>query len=218
MHSFTEENYLKSIYKLQEDKDEPVANSVLARALNVNAASVTDMLKKMAEKKLIHYEKSRGFRLTAKGKQVAVAIIRKHRLWEVFLVEKLKFKWDEVHDIAEQLEHIQSEDLVNRLDEYLDRPRLDPHGDPIPNANGVFAKSRSVPLTEMKKNESGKFVGVTDHSAPFLAYLDKLGLSIGDTIRVRAIEEFDNSYTLLLKGKKETTVSHKVANSLLIAE
>ncbi len=218
MHSFTEENYLKTIYKLQEQSEEPVANSVLARSLNVNAASVTDMLKKMAEKKLIHYEKSRGFRLTEKGRQVAVSIIRKHRLWEVFLVEKLDFKWDEVHDIAEQLEHIQSEDLINRLDTYLGRPKLDPHGDPIPNANGVFAKSRSVLLTEMQKNESGKFVGVTDHSVSFLAYLDKLGLSIGDTIRIKSIEEFDNSYTLLLKGKKETVVSHKVANSLLIAE
>jgi DtxR family Mn-dependent transcriptional regulator len=218
MHSFTEENYLKTIYKLQEQSTEPVANSILARALSVNAASVTDMLKKMAEKKLIHYEKSRGFRLTEKGKQVAISIIRKHRLWEVFLVDKLNFKWDEVHEIAEELEHIQSEDLVNRLDNYLGRPKIDPHGDPIPNANGVFAKSRSVLLTEMQKNESGKFVGVTDHSASFLSYLDKLGLSIGDTIRIKAIEEFDNSYTLLLKGKKETVVSHKVANSLLIAE
>lgn len=217
MHSFTEENYLKAIYKLQEQTDETVSNSDLAKALDVHSASVTDMLKKMAAKKLIIYEKSRGFKLTDKGRQIAISIIRKHRLWEVFLVEKLKFGWDEVHEIAEQLEHIQSEALIDRLDSFLGHPKADPHGDPIPNANGVFAKTKAILLSEMKKDAQGKFTGVTDHSAAFLSYLDKIGLSLGDNIRVKTIEDFDNSYTLHLKGKKELTVSNKVANSLLIS-
>jgi DtxR family Mn-dependent transcriptional regulator len=218
VHSFTEENYLKAIYKLQEQTGEIVANSDLARVLEVHSASVTDMLKKMAAKKLILYEKSKGFKLTEKGKQVAISIIRKHRLWEVFLVEKLKFGWDEVHEIAEQLEHIQSEELINRLDQFLGHPKADPHGDPIPNSNGVFAKSKSRLLSEMKENNQGKFTGVTDHSASFLSYLDKVGLTLGDSIKIKFVEAFDNSYTLQLKGKNELTVSNKVANSLLITE
>lgn len=218
LHSFTEENYLKAIYKLQEQSGETVANSDLARVLDVHSASVTDMLKKMAAKKLIIYEKSKGFKLTEKGRQIAVTIIRKHRLWEVFLVEKLKFGWDEVHDIAEQLEHIQSPELISRLDQFLGHPKADPHGDPIPNSNGVFAKSKSVLLSEMKINTEGKFTGVTDHSPAFLSYLDKIGLSLGDSIKVKSIEAFDHSYTLQLKGKSELMVSNKVANSLLITE
>ena len=193
-------------------------NSDLARALEVHSASVTDMLKKMARKKLIHYEKSKGVRLTEKGKQVAIVIIRKHRLWELFLVEKLGFKWDEVHEIAEQLEHIDSEPLISRLDAYLGHPKSDPHGDPIPNADGVFSKSKSVLLSEMKKGNEGKFTGVIDHSASFLNYLDKIGISLGDTIKIKAIEEFDKSLTLQLKGKNELIVSNKVADSLLITQ
>ena len=216
MQSFTEENYLKAIFKLQEQNGETVVNSDLAKAMEVHSASVTDMIKKMAKKKLIVYEKSKGCKLTDKGREIAVSIIRKHRLWEVFLVEKLGFRWDEVHEIAEQLEHIQSESLINRLDAYLGHPKADPHGDPIPNANGVFSKSTSVLLSQMKNDERGKFTGVTDHSSSFLSYLDKIGLSLGDSIKVKAIEAFDHSYTLLI-GKKELTVSNKVASCLLMS-
>ena len=217
MHSFTEENYLKTIYKLQEQNGDTVANSDLAKAMEVHSASVTDMLKKMAKKKLINYEKSRGFRLTEKGKQIALNIIRKHRLWEVFLLEKLGFGWDEVHEIAEQLEHIQSESLINRLDAYLGHPKADPHGDPIPNANGVLVKSKSILLSELKKDQSGRFTGVIDHSPAFLSYLDKIGIAIGDTIKIKNIEAYDNSITLQLRGKTELVVSLKVANSLLVS-
>lgn len=216
MQSFTEENYLKEIYKLQEQSGDTVANSDLAKALDVHSASVTDMLKKMSKKKLINYEKSKGFRLTEKGKQIALSIIRKHRLWEVFLLEKLGFGWDEVHEIAEQLEHIQSESLINRLDSYLGHPKADPHGDPIPNANGVLVKTKAVLLSEMKKDQSGKFTGVIDHSAAFLSYLDKIGIALGDTIKIKSIEDYDNSITLQLRGKNEIVVSPKVANSLLV--
>jgi DtxR family transcriptional regulator, Mn-dependent transcriptional regulator len=216
VHSFTEENYLKAIYKLQETNGEVVATSALAQVMGVHAPSVTDMLKRMAGKKLVTYQKSKGFKLTEKGKQVAVGIIRNHRLWEVFLVDKLGFRWDEVHDLAEQLEHIHSEALVNKLDAYLGYPKADPHGDPIPDANGVLPKSKSVLLSTLKDGDKGTFTGVTDHSAAFLNYLDKAGMSLGDSIKIRSIEEYDQTFTLQLKGKKEIVVSFKVANSLLV--
>ena len=216
MHSFTEENYLKAIYKLQETNGEVVATSALAQVMGVHAPSVTDMLKRMAGKKLVTYQKSKGFKLTEKGKQVAVSIIRNHRLWEMFLVDKLGFRWDEVHDLAEQLEHIHSEALVNKLDVYLGYPKADPHGDPIPDANGVLPKSKSVLLSTLKDGDKGTFTGVTDHSAAFLNYLDKTGISLGDSIKIKCIEEYDQTFTLQLKEKKEVDVSFKVANSLLV--
>jgi DtxR family Mn-dependent transcriptional regulator len=218
VHSSTEENYLKAIYKLEQYSSSTIANSDLSKELQIQSASVTDMLKKMAKKKLIHYEKSKGANLTDKGKQIAINIVRKHRLWELFLVEKLQFGWDEVHEIAEQLEHIHSEELINRLDAFLDYPKADPHGDPIPNSNGVFAKAKSILLSEMKETSQGKFTGVTDHSPSFLGYLSKIGLNLGDTIKVKSIEAFDKSYTLQLKGKVQLTVSSKVADSLLISD
>lgn len=216
MHSFTEENYLKTIYKLGEQTGESVANSDLAKALNIHSATVTDMLKKLSQKKFIIYEKSKGFKLTEKGKKIALNIIRRHRLWEVFLVNNLGFGWDEVHDIAEQLEHIRGEDLISRLDTYLGYPKADPHGDPIPDENGKFKKSEAILLSKLNIGNQGKFSGVTDHSAVFLSYLDKIGLALGDTITVKSIEEYDNSYALQLKDKKEITVSNKIANSLLV--
>jgi DtxR family Mn-dependent transcriptional regulator len=217
VHSFTEENYLKAIYKLQENSEEIVATSALAQVMGVHAPSVTDMLKRMAQKKLVSYQKSKGFKLTEKGRQVAIGIIRNHRLWEVFLVDKLGFRWDEVHEMAEQLEHIKSEALVDKLDAYLGYPKADPHGDPIPDANGILPKSKSVLLATLQKGDQGTFTGVTEHSAPFLHYLDKSGIALGDTLKVKSIEEYDLSITLLLKGKKEVTVSHKVAGSLLVS-
>lgn len=218
MHSFTEENYLKAIYKLQETNGEVVATSALAQVMGVHAPSVTDMLKRMAGKKLVTYQKSKGFKLTEKGKQVAVSIIRNHRLWEVFLVDKLGFRWDEVHDLAEQLEHIHSEALVNKLDAYLGYPKADPHGDPIPDANGVLPKSKSVLLSTLHDGDKGTFTGVTDHSAAFLNYLDKADISLGSSIKVLSIEEFDQTFTLQLKSKKEVQISYKVANSILVSE
>lgn len=218
MHSFTEENYLKAIYKLQETNGEIVATSALAQVMGVHAPSVTDMLKRMAGKKLVTYQKSKGVKLTERGRQVAVGIIRNHRLWEVFLVDKLGYKWDEVHDLAEQLEHIHTEDLTNKLDKFLGFPKADPHGDPIPDANGVLPKSKAVLLSTFVKGDQGTFTGVTDHSAAFLNYLDKAGISLGDPIKVKGIEEYDQTYTLQLKGKKEVVVSFKVANSLLLSQ
>lgn len=176
------------------------------------------MLKKMTQKKLITYEKSKGFKLTGKGKKIAISIIRSHRIWKVFLVNNLGFGWDEVHDMAEQMEHIQSEDLVNRLDKYLGHPNADPHGDPIPNVNGEFAKSKARPLSNLPVGKQAKFSGVIDHSSSFLSYLNKIEFALGDPIRVKSIEEYDNSYTLQLKNEKEIVVSSKFVNSILVIE
>ena len=217
MQTLAEENYLKALYTLQGPQNETVATSALALALGIHAASVTDMLKKISIKKLILYQKSRGTKLTEKGRQAAISIIRKHRLWEFFLVDKLGFRWDEVHDIAEELEHIHSEALIEKLDAYLGYPKTDPHGDPIPDANGVFTNAQSIPLSSLILSASGKFTGVTDHSATFLNYLDKIGLKLGDSIKIKAIEDYDKNYTLQLKSKREIVVSLKVANSLLIS-
>jgi DtxR family transcriptional regulator, Mn-dependent transcriptional regulator len=218
MHSFTEENYLKAIYKLQESNGEIVATSALAQVMGVHAPSVTDMLKRMALKKLVSYQKSRGVNLTEKGKRVAVTIIRNHRLWEVFLVDKLGFGWDEVHHLAEELEHINSEVLVNRLDAHLGYPKADPHGDPIPDAHGLLPKSKAVVLSTLKVGDQGTFTGVADHTASFLNYLDKAGISLGDSIKIKGIEEYDQTYTLQIKAKKETKISYKVANSILVTK
>ena len=147
---------------------------------------------------------------------MAVGIIRNHRLWEVFLVDKLGYKWDEVHDLAEQLEHIHSEDLVNKLDAYLGYPKSDPHGDPIPDKNGVIPKVKSVLLSSLREGDQATFTGVTDHSTAFLNYLDKAGILLGDTIKIKGIEEYDQSYTLQLKGRRDVVISFKVANSLLV--
>ena len=217
MQTLAEENYLKALYTLQGPQNETVATSALALALGIHAASVTDMLKKISVKKLILYQKSRGTKLTEKGRQAAISIIRKHRLWEFFLVDKLGFRWDEVHDIAEELEHIHSEALIEKLDAYLGYPKTDPHGDPIPDANGVFTNAQSIPLSSLILSGNGKFTGVTDHSATFLNYLDKIGLKLGDSIKVKAIEDYDKNYTLQLKSKREIVVSLKVANRLLIS-
>ncbi|HEY0769930.1 MAG TPA: metal-dependent transcriptional regulator, partial [Sphingobacteriaceae bacterium] len=182
---------------------------------NTKAASVTDMLKKLADKGLINYIKYQGVTLTEKGKGTAINIVRKHRLWEVFLVEKLGFKWDEVHDIAEELEHINSEQLIDRLDTFLGNPKADPHGDPIPDRDGIFHKKELIKLADLIAKQEGKISGVNEHSAAFLQYLEKAGLTLGTTIVVKEALEYDGSVNLLI-GKKEITVSSKVAKNLLI--
>ncbi|HEY0668860.1 MAG TPA: metal-dependent transcriptional regulator [Sphingobacteriaceae bacterium] len=216
MHSFTEDNYLKAIYQLEEKTGGRVNNTDLAKALGIHPSTVTDMLKKMSERKLILYEKSKGFKLTEEGRKNAVGIIRRHRLWEVFLFSKLEFGWDEVHEIAEHLEHVQSEDLTNRLDKFLGHPTTDPHGDPIPNQNGEFEKSKATLLSTLKSETTCVFSGVTDHTAAFLSYLDKIRLKLGDSIKIIEIEEYDNSFILRLERRRSITVSSKIANSILV--
>jgi DtxR family Mn-dependent transcriptional regulator len=170
-NSFTEENYLKAIYKLQEKQKTEVSTNDISKEINTKAASVTDMLKRLSDKSLIHYQKYQGVSLTDTGSKIALTIIRKHRLWETFLVNKLKFKWDEVHDIAEQLEHVESDDLVEKLNDYLGSPQYDPHGDPIPNKKGVFSNKKMIALYEMPIGFKGRVVGVSEHSTTFLKHL-----------------------------------------------
>jgi len=216
MHSFTEENYLKAIYHLSEGNMEAVSTNQIAEMTNTKAASVTDMLKKLAEKKLINYIKYQGVTLTNTGVNAAVNIIRKHRLWEVFLVEKLGFKWDEVHDIAEELEHINSDTLVNRLDDFLGNPVADPHGDPIPDRSGLIKHKKLVKISDMQTGESGTVSGVSEHSSVFLKLLEKLGLTLGTKITISELIEFDGSIMLTIDQKTERTISREVAKNILV--
>lgn len=214
--SQTEENYLKAIYKIQERAGKPASTNAIAAAMSTSAASVTDMIKRLSEKDLVNYERYRGVTMTKDGQRIATTLIRKHRLWEVFLVEKLDFSWDEVHDIAEQLEHIQSDELIVRLDEYLEFPRFDPHGDPIPDADGVFTFRKQVLLGEMSANEEGVIVGVQDHTSDFLQYLDRMELTLGTEIKLLERYAYDDSVKILLGNEKEIVISKKVSQHLFI--
>lgn len=218
MTSLAEENYLKAIYKLHEKSGTIVSTSALAESLNVSAASITDFVKKIAVKKLISYEKSKGVKLTEKGRQIAINIIRKHRLWEVWLVSKLDFKWDQVHEIAEQLEHVVSDELIEQLDKHLGFPKTDPHGDLIPDAKGQFAKSISKPLLNCQVGNKVKLIGVADHSNSFLQYLTKSNLKLGDIILVDAIEEFDSTFKVKINNKEKKLLSKEVVKNLLVSE
>lgn len=215
MNTLAEENYLKSIYHLSLEAG-IVSTNQIAAALNTKAASVSDMLKKLADKALVNYAKYQGVTLTPSGEKVAVNIIRKHRLWEYFLVEKLNFKWDEVHEMAEEMEHISSKELIDRLDKFMDYPRHDPHGDPIPDSNGNFKQSELIPVCTADINAKGTISGVRDHSAAFLQYLEKQQLTIGKKITVTEIIDYDQSM-ILLNGNKSIHISREVANNLLIA-
>ena len=220
MHiSFTEENYIKAIYSISESNGgKGVSTTEISDLLENKAGTVTDMLKRLAEKNLIHYQKYKGVSLTAGGRRMAIAIVRKHRLWEVFLTEKLQFRWDEVHEIAEQLEHIQSDELVDRLDEFLGRPKFDPHGDPIPNAKGQLQTSKAIPLNTADSNGLYVFTGVLEHSKLFLQHLTSLGLRIGDKIKVKEINPFDRSLTVIINKDASRFLSEKVSANILVEQ
>jgi DtxR family Mn-dependent transcriptional regulator len=215
MFSLSEENYLKTIYHLEQAYKEGVSTNALAEGMDTKASSVTDMIKKLSEKSLVKYRKYQGVKLSESGRKTAVEIIRKHRLWEVFLVEKLDFSWDEVHEVAEQLEHIKSEKLIRELDKFLEYPSRDPHGDPIPNAEGKFVVSNQTLLAELQKGDSGIFVGVKDSSAEFLRYLDKIQVSLGKTIKIIDKEAYDRSMIVEVDGLK-INISQEVSNNLHI--
>lgn len=213
--TFSEENYLKTIYHLTALSDVDISTNAIAEKMETKASSVTDMLKKLSEKDLVNYIKYQGVSLTDKGKLAAKMIVRKHRLWECFLVEKLDFSWDEVHDIAEQLEHIKSEKLINKLDDFLGNPTEDPHGDPIPDAQGRIIKVEKQLLSEFDKNQIGICVGVKDTSSDFLKYLDKQEIALGSQIEIIEKESFDSSFRIRV-GSKELTVSNKIASNIYI--
>lgn len=216
MQSFTEENYLKIIYHLSVVSN-PVQTNAIAERMQTKAASVTDMLKKLAEKELVNYIKYQGVTLTEQGKFTAINIVRKHRLWEVFLVEKLDFKWDQVHEVAEELEHINSALLIERLDEFLGFPKVDPHGDPIPDRHGNFADLSFIKLSKLKAKETGTITGVSEHSSAFLKHLEKLGLTLGRKIQVSEVLDFDGSVILLIDDQS-INISKEVAKHILISK
>lgn len=213
--TLSEENYLKAIYHLTTLIDGEVSTNAIAEKIETKASSVTDMLRKLADKELIHYKKYQGVSLTTAGRLAAKMIVRKHRLWEVFLVEKLSFAWDEVHDIAEQLEHIQSPELVDRLDDFLGNPTEDPHGDPIPDREGRILKTEKQLLSELSAGEGGVCVGVRDTSSEFLQYLDKNAIALGTSLRIVGKEPFDGSLRIEVDGAVHS-ISGKVAANLFV--
>lgn len=209
-----EENYLKALYSCSL-QNEAVSTNQLAEALQTTAASVTDMLKRLNEKNLVQYIKYQGASLLPQGKGIAIQIIRRHRLWEVFLVDKLGYTWDTIHPIAEQLEHIQSPDLIDRLDKFLGYPEQDPHGDPIPTSEGTFKKSFQIPLSQLALTQKATFTGVANHTSAFLQYLDKLNIQLGVVICLMEINDFDKSIQLSIENQ-EVMISHLVAENILV--
>lgn len=216
MATETEENYIKAIYKITEKNQGSANTNAIAGHLSTSPASVTDMLKRLSEKEYFHYEKYKGVYLTSKGIKMATNLVRKHRLWEVFLVDKLGFSWDAVHDIAEQLEHVDSDDLIKKLDDYLGNPKYDPHGDPIPNAEGKFTIRNQVSLQSLNKGESGVVVGVREHDTPFLQYLNQQGIALGTEIKVISHIDFDHSKNILIDNLSEKVLSHKACTNLFV--
>lgn len=214
--SFTEENYLKVIYHLAADDNQQVNTNRIAAALKTKPASVTDMIKKLSGKNLINYTRYQGVCLTAEGKTIALKIIRKHRLWEFFLAEKLAFGWHEVHELAEQLEHIQSGRLIDRLDEFLGFPTYDPHGDPIPDKNGGIKTSMMKPVAELISGTTGTISGVKEHSTEFFSYLKKMDLNMGEKIMVEEVIAFDETVIIRTENGRKTNLSKNAAKNILI--
>ncbi|HTE08412.1 MAG TPA: metal-dependent transcriptional regulator [Flavitalea sp.] len=213
--SASKENYIKAIFHLQ-DEEGIVSTNALAKELDTRAASVTDMLKKLKSQKLLLYEKYQGFRLSPEGRKVALQIVRKHRLWELFLVEKLQFGWEEVHEVAEELEHISSKKLIDRLDEFLSFPKSDPHGDPIPDANGRIPVKKLINLLELKLNFPGVVSNISDQSSEMLELLSHKGISLGTRLEVRKRFSFDNSLELKVRSQPAITISENVAKNIYV--
>lgn len=216
MLSFTEENYLKALFKIPfESGTNEAGTNELASLLVVKPATVNDMLKKLKEKELVDYEKYGKIKLTTEGRKIALEIIRKHRLWETFLYQKLEFSWDEVHEVAEQLEHIQSLKLVDKLDKFLDYPEFDPHGDPIPNKKGEIKVQFKKTLAEISVGKSCKMVAVKDNSSTFLQYVVKVGLGINNKIKVLSIQDYDLMMVIETNGQ-QSSVSQKFAENIFV--
>ncbi len=211
----SEENYLKTLYKLSTRSDKKVNNIGLARALKLNPATVLEMVRKLSEKKLLQLLPDKSIKLTSKGEKIALVTIRRHRLWEVFLVEKLHYNWDEVHTLAEQLEHIESKDLTDRLENYLENPAFDPHGDPIPDKNGKIRNTNSITLSSAAIDKIYTVIQLADTSDAFLEYLGKLNIKPGIKIKLKEKQEYDQS-CMAEVNKKNILLSEKAANNILV--
>ncbi|HOZ69291.1 MAG TPA: metal-dependent transcriptional regulator [Chitinophagaceae bacterium] len=215
-YSVSEENYIKTIFHLQK-KEGTVTTNELAGELKTRPASVTDMMKKLKAKKLLHYQPYQGFRLTTDGSKVALGIIRRHRLWEYFLAEKLKFTWDEVHEVAEELEHVSNKKLIDKLDAYLGFPKKDPHGDPIPDAQGKIESGKKIRLPEVPLHTSCLVSGVTNQSGEILELLKHKKIRIGTTLEVRKRFEFDQSLEIRTGKQTIINISRELAENILIS-
>jgi DtxR family Mn-dependent transcriptional regulator len=213
--SITEENYIKAIFHLQQE-DSTVSTNDLAGALHTKPASVTDMLKKLKTKKLLSYERYKGVRLSAEGKKLALAIVRKHRLWEYFLVETLQFGWDEVHEVAEELEHISSKKLVEKLDAFLGYPRFDPHGDPIPDVHGKMIIQQQINLIDVPPNKMAEVSGVGSQSTELLELLKHKNIGIGTKLEVKKKFSFDHSIEIKIRNQQPFTISQQLAQALFV--
>ena len=216
-YSASKENHLKAIFHLQHEQG-IVTTNALAAALQTRPASVTDMLKKLKEQKLLLYERYKGFRLNNEGKKAAVQVIRKHRLWEYFLVKKLQFGWDEVHDIAEELEHISSKKLVDRLDAFLGFPDTDPHGDPIPDSQGRFLQRRQISLSELPLNKLAQVSAISSQTTEMLELLQHKHIQLGTRLEVRKKFPFDNSLEVKIRNRPPVTLSAQVAKNVLVKD
>ena len=214
MNSLTEENYLKAIYNLVNDNDEVSVND-LSRQLNIKMPSVNSMIKKFADKKWVKYESYKPIKLTESGKKEASLIVRKHRLTEMFLVEKMGFGWENVHEIAEQLEHIHSEVFFDKMDEILNYPKVDPHGEPIPDKDGNVIQPDFKKLSKCQENEIVELASVTTSSEEFLSFLNKRNLSLGTEIKVLQREDFDQSMKVFYNDQEEN-FSKTVCDRLLV--
>ena len=221
--STSEENYIKTIFHLQNGQN-MVTTNALAEKLSTKPASVTDMMKKLKTKKLLHYEPYQGFRLSSEGKKVALDIIRRHRLWEFFLAEKLKFKWDEVHIVAEDLEHVSSKKLIDKLDEYLGYPKFDPHGDPIPDSLGKMESNRQISLTDLAINKPAEVCRVVNQSDEMLELLQHKKITIGARVEVKRKFEFDHSIEIKLRQTKKNpaeqpsfSISEQLAKNIFVS-
>lgn len=210
------DNYLKSIYTLSLQTDKGVSTSAIAERMQTKSSSVTDMLRKLSDRGLVKYTKYYGVTLTSKGKKTAISIVRKHRLWEVFLAEKLGLSWDKVHDIAEQLEHVESDELIDKLDTYLDFPSFDPHGDPIPDKFGnIIDHKNAITASQLSAGDHVTIVGVEESSSSFLQYLDSVKLRPGTSFEVMKVYEFDGSM-LIRTNKDKLSISSTVSNNLKV--
>ena len=213
--SQTEENYIKAIYSIEIHTGKSVSTNKIAEKLKTKASSVSDMIKKLSDKKLVYYKKYQGTKLTSEGKSIAVKIVRKHRIWEVFLVNNLDYTWDEVHDLAEQLEHIKSNTLINKLEAYLNFPTHDPHGDPIPDKDGNIEHHKNIMLSSAKVGENCTVIGVKDSSSSFLKFLDNTNIKLGSQLKIISIEEFDNSM-IIENNNSQKSISYQISKNLFV--
>ena len=218
MLSFAEENYLKTIYHLSQGGKREISTNSIAENLNTRPASVSDMVKKLAQKGVVSHERYQGVNLSEYGLTEALRVIRKHRLWEVFLLKELKFNWDEVHEVAEQLEHIKSPLLIERLDRFLGTPKFDPHGDPIPDQNGQIKALVQLPLAKLKKGKSARVAAVKDSSKLFLQYMDKIGAYIGASVKVVDKIPYDESMEISVDDRDAIFISKQVSQNIQVNE